>query len=912
MGDFPGMKPARSVAGNIAAAIAAADDVLQYANLAAFPITGESAVLYIAADTGLLYRWDGAAYATVGGGGGGAGPVAQVDATVGGTVVIGAGTTSLDFTGAYSSTKTIDCVNIADGATVAIHSINDIDTVTLSGTGLTFTGSLTPFFAGQVGTLTRNGNVVHAAEPESVLNKVDSIVEPISLSTGFKRYPSLIATSVHTNRRLKMQDALYEFVVSGIVLTKITGLDAALSEGVGYFGGTMYQHERIAISAVASRTYTASRDTYVDIRNTNHGTYQITYTLVNNGAAAPTLETNAYRIYKVVTNATDITSIENLANRQPTFKTPITVPDAVVAGDAVNKGQLDAASISVNTTLAVPGTYATVGAAVTYYKSKQWVNGAKCTIEIAAGFVCTEQLNFVDVDYRNLSISALGAGITLNAAGYVADAIGLRAFIKATRSVLGEIIGTFTGVNAANSQFLFNDYSETSTGTIAGATATSSGFDNGIVVLGGTHNDHSGNISGTIESVTAFDGGKIIVSSSTLNGQVTATAAGMVFFSDALGARPTLTGLIIVQNGGRVAGSLGTFTQPSGAGSYLIDASSGTVELTVSTLNLVSGSTINLARVADNTGAVSVRVEGVGANTSTGKVHFVDYSLANTPGIVFVSRYPDLTQTFLGGMGEIFYPTHIKALTYADVFADVVLSGLVFPTSANLTSTMTEGVAEVIGTRVFKAATANTFTASRDTYVDLSSTGVLTYLSVANAAAAPAVTANSLRLQKVITDATAITSVVQLASTQLTTVRTLSVPNAIVAGDAINKGQLDAASVQSITIVCSDETTALTAGTGKVTFRMPYAFTLQKVRASLSTAQTSGSIFTVDINEGVSSVLSTKLTIDNTEKTSTTAAIPAVISDTALADDAEITIDIDQIGDGTAKGLKVYLIGVKA
>jgi len=118
--------------------------------------------------------------------------------------------------------------------------------------------------------------------------------------------------------------------------------------------------------------------------------------------------------------------------------------------------------------------------------------------------------------------------------------------------------------------------------------------------------------------------------------------------------------------------------------------------------------------------------------------------------------------------------------------------------------------------------------------------------------------------------------------------------------------------VECIPIACSDETTALTAGAAKVTFRMPYAFTLQAVRASLTTAQASGSIFTVDINDGISSVLSTKLTIDNTEKTSTTATTPAVISDTALADDAEITIDIDQIGDGTAKGLKVYLIGVKA
>ena len=88
--------------------------------------------------------------------------------------------------------------------------------------------------------------------------------------------------------------------------------------------------------------------------------------------------------------------------------------------------------------------------------------------------------------------------------------------------------------------------------------------------------------------------------------------------------------------------------------------------------------------------------------------------------------------------------------------------------------------------------------------------------------------------------------------------------------------------------------------------------TVTGVRASLSTAQTSGSIFTVDINEGGTSILSTKLTIDNTEKTSTTAATAAVISDSALADDAEITIDIDQIGDGTAKGLKVTLIGTRA
>lgn len=123
--------------------------------------------------------------------------------------------------------------------------------------------------------------------------------------------------------------------------------------------------------------------------------------------------------------------------------------------------------------------------------------------------------------------------------------------------------------------------------------------------------------------------------------------------------------------------------------------------------------------------------------------------------------------------------------------------------------------------------------------------------------------------------------------------------------DVVNKTEV-------IQAACSDETTALTAGTNKLTFRMPYAMTLTAVRASLTTAQTSGAIFTVDINEGGTSVLSTKLTIDNTEKTSTAAATAAVISDSALADDAEITVDIDQIGDGTAKGLKITLIGYRS
>jgi len=113
--------------------------------------------------------------------------------------------------------------------------------------------------------------------------------------------------------------------------------------------------------------------------------------------------------------------------------------------------------------------------------------------------------------------------------------------------------------------------------------------------------------------------------------------------------------------------------------------------------------------------------------------------------------------------------------------------------------------------------------------------------------------------------------------------------------------------LESIIIALSDEVTPITVGNAKVTMRMPYAFTLTAVRASLATASSSG-IPTVDINESGSTILSTKLTIDVGEKTSTTAAVPVVISDPSLADDSEITFDVDVAGTG-ATGLKVTLIG---
>lgn len=123
----------------------------------------------------------------------------------------------------------------------------------------------------------------------------------------------------------------------------------------------------------------------------------------------------------------------------------------------------------------------------------------------------------------------------------------------------------------------------------------------------------------------------------------------------------------------------------------------------------------------------------------------------------------------------------------------------------------------------------------------------------------------------------------------------------------INRRALSEDAVTQITDVyqlsCSDLTTALAAATSVGYFRALFAGTVTEVRASLLGVSSSGAV-TVDINKNGTTILSTKLTIDASEKTSESAATPAVISVTSVADDDEFTIDIDGGGTG-ALGLEV-------
>lgn len=118
------------------------------------------------------------------------------------------------------------------------------------------------------------------------------------------------------------------------------------------------------------------------------------------------------------------------------------------------------------------------------------------------------------------------------------------------------------------------------------------------------------------------------------------------------------------------------------------------------------------------------------------------------------------------GVGQV--PNNSLLTFKKEEFISHVLLGLVVPTSASLTTTIASGgVALINGTRQSFSAISRAYTASKDTYVDIKDDGTFTYVEVANGATAGmALTLNSdgtnaLRIAKVVTSGSAVTSVTQ-------------------------------------------------------------------------------------------------------------------------------------------------------
>lgn len=111
-------------------------------------------------------------------------------------------------------------------------------------------------------------------------------------------------------------------------------------------------------------------------------------------------------------------------------------------------------------------------------------------------------------------------------------------------------------------------------------------------------------------------------------------------------------------------------------------------------------------------------------------------------------------------------------------------------------------------------------------------------------------------------------------------------------------------------VAVGDESTSATVVSAAVTFRMPRAVTLSAVYANVTTAATGGTLLQLDVKKNGVSIFSTKITLDATEKTSVTAATPAVLSTTSISADDQMTVDVVAVGSTIAgSGIKINFLG---
>ena len=116
----------------------------------------------------------------------------------------------------------------------------------------------------------------------------------------------------------------------------------------------------------------------------------------------------------------------------------------------------------------------------------------------------------------------------------------------------------------------------------------------------------------------------------------------------------------------------------------------------------------------------------------------------------------------------------------------------------------------------------------------------------------------------------------------------------------------------SFVIACSDETSDIVAGDNVAQIRLPFQFELTAISANVNTASTGADINVQVQEDGVDIMSGVGITIDATELTSKTSATPPTITDSTLASNSIISIDLDQIGSTLAgTGLKINLIGYR-
>ena len=241
-------------------------------------------------------------------------------------------------------------------ATVPVNSANeytdgDVATITVdAGTPLeaTFTGVKASTPARFINCIWTEGNLGVGHASGATVIDYDSATHMSQVSKGILKehkqsgqHSNINADSIQVNgsiiatgdvteagvtARTFRTETQFDHIISGGVWSQLSGLNGQMTAVSAYITGY-----RSSIVAVASRAFTASKDTYVDILRTTVGsvtTFSLVYTEVANNAASPALAANSVRLAIVTTSGVAITSV-NQGEEDKVLPISASIPYAV-------------------------------------------------------------------------------------------------------------------------------------------------------------------------------------------------------------------------------------------------------------------------------------------------------------------------------------------------------------------------------------------------------------------------------------------------------------------------------------------------------------------------------------------------------------------------------------------------------
>lgn len=280
------------------------DDVLEYANLAAFPGTGETGKIYVAVDTSKTYRWSGSVYV-------------EISASPGTSDALTEGSTNLYFTDARARAAVSATQNITYNSTTGVFTGPDLTSYLTSAAAASAYQPLDSDLTAFAGKTAPSGAVVGTTDTQTLTNKTingaSNTISNINLAsqvtgtlpvanggTGLTSFGAGIATFLGTPSSANLFAAMTDDTGTGLLVFNttptITGLrqtrvavpasNIDLATG-NYFTRTISGNTTLTVSNIPSSGTAASF--ILDLTNGGSATVNWFSGVKWAGGTAPTL-----------------------------------------------------------------------------------------------------------------------------------------------------------------------------------------------------------------------------------------------------------------------------------------------------------------------------------------------------------------------------------------------------------------------------------------------------------------------------------------------------------------------------------------------------------------------------------------------------------------------------------------------